>query len=221
MILANYINCPSKNWVKSVQFIGDNINKQKRVRDERCDNLSKMMNMYSILVSKCRMPSYLSKTGTVANLQSLKWNSFLPSREDVVYVKHNLIVLTFRLLMKFFHDLTPYSKCVPEHILHKYSDIMADKSEHAVIDVLLKDETKHSDMTDIMTFMQDTLGKEFPDDERVLSMGDLLTCERQIGSQRHLMDGNTPRERLELLEPQAVNWYFQLCMLQVNICMYM
>ena len=32
---------------------------------------------------------------------------------------------------------------------------MAVKSEYAVIEVLLKDETQHSNMTDIMNFKQD------------------------------------------------------------------
>ena len=67
-----------------------------------------------------------------------------------------------------------FSKCVPAHILHQYSDEMAKKSEDAVIEALLKDETQYSDMIDIMKFMQDCLGKDFPEDGRVLSMGDLV-----------------------------------------------
>ena len=35
----------------------------------------------------------------------------------------------------------------------------------------------------------------------VLSGGDHLTCERQVGAQRHVMCGNTSRDRLEILEP--------------------
>ena len=121
-----------------------------------------------------------------------------------------------RMLTKFFRDLIPLAKSVPAHLLHKYSGEMAKKSEDAVIEVLLKDETRHSDMIDIMSFTQDCLGKDFPENERVLSMGDLVTCERQIGSQRHLMDGNTPRECLQLLEPQAADWHFQQCTLCVS-----
>ena len=88
----------------------------------------------------------------------------LPSQDDVLCVKQNLIVLVCRLLTKFFRDLTPFSKCVPVHIPHQYSKEMAMKSEDAVIEVLLKDETQHSDMIDIMNFMQDCLGKNFPED---------------------------------------------------------
>ena len=131
-------------------------------------------------------------------------------------VKHNLVVLVCRLLCTFFQDLTPFSKSVPAHIPHKYSQEMGKKSEDAVIDVLLKDETRHSDMIDIMGYMQDCLGKDFPESERILSFGDLVTCERQLGSQQHVLDGNTPRERLQLLEPQAADWHFQLCILCVS-----
>ena len=60
--------------------------------------------------------------------------------------------------------------------------------------------------------MQDYLD---PSDRRVASGGDHLTCERQLGA-RHLMDGDTPRDRLELLEPQAEDWHCLVCVLGVS-----
>ena len=211
---------PIRKWIEDgiiFQFVGDNVNKKKKVRDERSDNQSEMVNMYSILVAKSRVSSDLPKTGVVADLRHIPWKSFLPSHDDILHVKQNLVILVCRLLTRFFRDLTPFSKCVPAHIPHEYSKEMAMKSEDAVIEVLLKDENRHSDMIDIMNFMQDCLGKDFPEDGRVLSIGDLVTCERQIGSQRHLMDGNTQRERLQLLEPQSADWHFQLCILCVSL----
>ena len=209
---------PIQNWVKNsiaFEFIGDNVNKKKRVRDECSDNQSEMVNMYSILASKSRVPSHLPETGVIADLKSIPWDSFLPCQDDISIVKGHLNVLICRLLTKFFHDLAPYAKFVPDHIIHKYSQQMATKSEVSVIDVLLKDETRHADMIEIMHFMQESLGNEFPNDKQVLSMGDLVTCERQIGSQRHVMDGNTCKERLQHLQPQASDWHFQLCVLEV------
>ena len=93
---------------------------------------------------------------------------------------------------------------------------MAEKSEVAVLDVLMKNEVKHKDMVDIMTVTQDYLGDDYPQERRVLSGGDHLTCERQIGAQRHMMDGNTLRERLELLEPVVEDWHCQLCIVTVR-----
>ena len=67
----------------------------------------------------------------------------------------------------------------------------------------MKNEACHSDMIDIMQTMQGYLGKDYPTDNRVAADGDQLTCERQTGSQRHMVDGNTPEERLRVLDPQT------------------
>ena len=52
-------------------------------------------------------------------------------------------------------------------------------------------------MIDIMKTMQSYLGEHFPSDKKVISGGDKLTNERQCCAQRHLMDGDTPEERLQ------------------------
>ena len=49
----------------------------------------------------------------------------------------------------------------------------------------MKNESKSKDMVDIMTTLQDYLGEDYPDDRPVLSGGDQMTCERQVGAQRH------------------------------------
>ena len=138
---------PIQQWIAegaNFGFIGDNVNKLKRVRDQRSDNQSEMVNMYSVLVAKSRVSSQsFSKTGVVADLNSIPCESFLPSHDDVHAVKQNLVVLVCRLLCTFFKDPNPLSKSVPAHIPHKFSKEMEKKSEDAVIDVLLKDETRH------------------------------------------------------------------------------
>ena len=70
---------PIRKWIEDgiiFQFVGDNVNKKKKVRDERSDNQSEMVNMYSILVAKSRVSSDLPKTGVVADLRSIPWKSF-------------------------------------------------------------------------------------------------------------------------------------------------
>ena len=86
--------------------------------------------------------------------------------------------------------LAPLRKLIEAHIKHKYSSEMSKKSDVIVLDVLMKDQTKHS----IKETMQNYRGKEYDEKRRVLSGGDLLTCERQQGSQKHMMCGNTFRE---------------------------
>ena len=84
-----------------------------------------------------------------------------------------------------------------------YSKGMSKKSEVVVLDVLMKNETKSNDMIDIMSALHEYLGRAYNQDRRILSGGDQVTCERQVGSQRHMMGGNTRRKCLEVLEPVA------------------
>lgn len=193
------------------------MDKKKKVRDVRSDHQGDMLHMYSILAGKSRTPDKsLAHTGVVASLKSQCSSSFLPTREDVLIVKKNLVTLVSRILTHYIQGISCLSKAVPQHITHRYSKEMSLKSEVIIFDILMKNENCHSDMVDIMTTMQEYLGNEYPSDRRVASGGDHLTCERQLGAQRHMMDGDTPKDRLELLEPQAEDWHCLVCVLGVS-----
>ena len=58
-----------------------------------------------------------------------------------------------------------------------------------------------------MCTLQEYLGEIYPDDKPVLSGGDQMTCERQVGAQRHVMCGNMVQEALQLLKPVVEGWH--------------
>ncbi len=93
------------------------------------------------------------------------------------------------------------------HIQHPHS-----KEKSGVVDVLHKCETKTTDMIDIMRDMISYLGDS---SNRLLSMGDLLTKERQDGSKRHVICSNTTSGRLDHLEPCVADWHCLLNLLMV------
>ena len=82
-----------------------------------------------------------------------------------------------------------------------------------MLDVLMNNEACRGDMIDIMHCMHNYIGSEYPNEKKVLSGGDQLTCERQVGAQRHTMDGDTVVDRLGLLEPVSEDWH---CMVSVR-----
>ena len=211
---------PLQQWIADniiFKFWGDNVDRKRQVRDVRSDHQGEMIHMYSILAGKSRTQTQtLSRTGVVSSLKSMPASSFLPSMEDVQCIKKNLITLICRILTQYISGLTSLAKVVPKHILHKFSNEMSQKSEVIVLDVLLKNENCNSDMVEIMKTMQSYLGSEYPSEHRLASGGDHLTCERQMGAQKHVMDGDTPTERLELLEPQAEDWHCLVCVLGVS-----
>ena len=211
---------PIQKWINEgalFKFWGDNVDKKRRVRDLRTDHQGEMLHMFSLLVGRSRTPCpELPFTGQVSKLTEVPADYFLPQQSDIVAVKNNMVTLIGRILTQYFPALAPLSKVVPKHIPHQYSYQMSQKSDIAVLDVLMKNEILRSDMLDIMQVLQDYLGKNYPDDYRVLSGGDHLTCERQIGAQRHMMCGNSRRERLELLEPVVEDWHCVVCLLGVS-----
>ena len=73
----------------------------------------------------------------------------------------------------------------------------------------MKNEAKHQDMLNIMEEYHHYL-EESGCVDRLLSGGDQLTCERQVGSQRQTMCGLTQRERLNVLEPVVEDWHASL-----------
>lgn len=212
---------PLKKWLEEgavFKFWGDNVDKKKKVRDPRSDNNGEMVHMYSLLVGRSRTPApeLLHSGGHLSILNSLPADLFLPSNNDVSAVKSNLVSIISRILTRYIAGLAPLAKVVPQHILHRYSKEMAEKSEVYALDVLMKNEAKHDDMISIMRTLEGFLGPEYGDERRIASGGDQLTCERQVGAQRLSRCANSLSQRLELLEPVIEDWHCLVALLKVS-----
>ena len=209
-LLSMQHEVPLQKWIAEgavFKFVGDNVDKRKGVRDIRSDHRQELKHMYSLLIVKGRVKPPLSACTPFLSpsLKSTPITTFLPSLEDIAALKSNMVVLVSRIISKYIKGLSHLSKYTTQHITHVYSQEMATKSEVVVLDVLHKNEAKHSDMLEIMKAQQSYLGPEF--NSTVLSGGDQLTCERQRCSQKHVMDSDNPKDRLELLEPQVEDWH--------------
>lgn len=80
---------PLTEWIANnipFKFWGDNVDKQRCVRDMRSDNHGELLHMYSILAGRSRTadPS-LSHTGHVTHLSSISSESLLPTKDDVYH----------------------------------------------------------------------------------------------------------------------------------------
>ena len=210
---------PVERWIRegaSLKFVGDNVDKKKGVRDIRSDHQGELKHMYSLLAVKARVqppppvPHFIPP-----DISSHPVSHFLPTEAELSAINSHLVVLVSRVLCKYIKVLRSHKRSVVKHIPHSYSSEMASKSEIAVLDVLHKNETKSADMVDIMREQQTYLGEGYT--HTVLSGGDHVTCERQQGSKRHVMDSDTRTGRLELLEPCAEDWH---CLLSVlGVCL--
>ena len=210
---------PIEKWIRegaSLKFVGDNVDKKRGVRDIRSDHHGELKHMYSLLAVKARVkPPPPVSHFVPPHVGSHQVSHFLPTESDLSTINSNLVVLVSRVLCKYIKVLKSHKRSLVKHIPHSHSSEMASKSEVAVLDVLHKNETKSADMVDIMREQQSYLGDGFS--HAVLSGGDHVTCERQQGSKRHVMDSDTRTGRLELLEPCVEDWH---CLLSIlGVCM--
>lgn len=181
--ISKHCAIPIESWIKEgidFKFVGDNVDKKKGICDIRSDNHGELRHMYSLIVVRSCVTSTSAQCTSHHNLESLPSSAVLPTADDVCRIKKNLVVLVSRVLCHYIKCLSSFSNAVLAHIPHAYSNQMSQKSETIVLDVLAKNEAKHSGMLDIMKTQQGYLGEVFPACKKVLSGGDQLTCERQV-----------------------------------------
>ena len=78
------------------QFIGDNVDVMKGVRDIRSNHLKHLCHMYSVLVAKSRLPPVVA-TAKPRSLRSLCTTSFEPTSAHIASIQQNLMHLYQRL----------------------------------------------------------------------------------------------------------------------------
>ena len=85
---------PLQRWLEAgeyVQFIADNVDKRKSVRDVRSDSQAKLHHMYSMIAVKARMPPPTDRF-TPIDLEKIPISTFLPSISDIQSLRRNLVI---------------------------------------------------------------------------------------------------------------------------------
>ncbi len=123
---------PIAKWVKegkAFQFVGDNVDKYRGVRDVRSDHHGTLVNMYSLLAVKARVPPpIILGDFSPPDLSLLEPSYFLPTPAEVAAIQANLVVLVARILTKYVKAVQYQDRCVITHIPHVHSKEMAQRS---------------------------------------------------------------------------------------------
>lgn len=116
---------PSRSFV----LVGDNINKRVTPREMRVDSQVKSLHYFHSYAALNRIDtSHLDDTKPLGVLRDLPLSIFLPTTDDCTKIRDNYIVLLARIIVKYISHLSHLKKCVPAHILHRYSASAAVKS---------------------------------------------------------------------------------------------
>ena len=115
---------------ESYQIIGDNVDlKSKPTHFSLSSAAVKEHHWFTLYAVKNRVHGeQLANDKPTANISTLPLTTWLPSVNDCVLLRDELIVLVSRVLvakMKVFHA---FSDVVQDHIPHQYSKEMSEKS---------------------------------------------------------------------------------------------
>lgn len=110
-------------------LVGDNYDKHVTPRDMRIDHQAKSLHHFHSYgaLNRVAISSGLSREPQAA-VDSLPVSTFLPSASDCAALKVNYTILAERIIVEdipYFHHL---NGCVTQHIEHKYSQQMQQKS---------------------------------------------------------------------------------------------
>lgn len=84
--ISKHRSLPIEDWIKKgipFNFVGDNVDKKKGVRDIRADFQGEMRRMYSMIAVRSRVIPHLSKSVSHHNLESLSTSMVLTTANDV------------------------------------------------------------------------------------------------------------------------------------------
>ena len=109
---------------------GDNIDKTVRARDMRVDHQNQSLHYFNSFAVKDRIPKVDNPVELDhQTVDSAPLSKFLPTVNDCNDIRDGYITLMSRVLVEHLAFLAPFKQCVPQHIIHTYSQEMSKKSE--------------------------------------------------------------------------------------------
>ena len=143
---------------RKLQGTGDNWDIRVLVHDMRNDHQNKDLHYFASNLIVDRVPSEgLSQVSPHRSIQTLLNCHFLLSDTETQKLREDFKVLVGRVLVANISALSFLKAAIPQHIPHRFSKEMAQKSTIVSLPIQLKDEKKYDDVVDILCFYENTL----------------------------------------------------------------
>ncbi|XP_071500371.1 uncharacterized protein [Diadema antillarum] len=196
-------------------LVFDNVNQHTRTRCSSTDHSNRQLNLVQCYAAVDRVPCFhLSDAHpSVEEIEAISGDVFLPTMKDIELLRMEYLVTIKRILsthIPVFKDME-----VTEHIPHPHSSETKKKSKIVPLGVLQKDETKVSDMIDVLDHLTQYVPKD-SSSQPIISLlyGDQLSCERHRDAQNARVNEESQWDRLLGLHPAIQEWHKRLLTLQ-------
>lgn len=143
---------------KKLQGTGDNWGIRVLVHDMRNDHQNKDLHYFASTLIADRVPCEgLAQVSLRRDIRTLPNCHFLLNDAETKSLHENFKVLVGRVLVANIPALSFLKAVIPQHIAHRYSNEMAQKSTIVTLPTQLKDEKKYDDVVDILCFYENTI----------------------------------------------------------------
>lgn len=161
---------------------------------------------------------------------------YLLSKCELKNMRDEYIVLVSRVLVEFFPCMKVIRKIVPQHISHKYSKEMAEKSEIISMPIVPYNQNKTSDVCRYLEYLSDFLVNVYGDEEELTTsssadlsrrksavlqnvqvplVGDLLGRERVTGAKKTRAGCDHSSDKFEHIVEVPAVWHAKQFFLSV------
>ena len=128
--ISSSLECTEMQLKKGYILVGDNIDKRVNPREMRIDQQVQSLHYFHSYAAKNRCESlHFDDSKPIGEILSLPMSTFLPTTDDCMAIRNNYIILTSRVIVEYLPSFSAFRQCVPQHIPHRYSDVMSEKSE--------------------------------------------------------------------------------------------
>jgi len=114
----------------SYQIIGDNVDLHQRTPHQSMKRKDKDHHWFQMYAVRDRVTGRdLPNNAPIADVTKVPLQTFLPSVEECNHIREEFGVLIARVIVEKLEYFSPLKPVVPEHMKHKYTDLMRLKSD--------------------------------------------------------------------------------------------
>ncbi|XP_071796288.1 uncharacterized protein [Asterias amurensis] len=202
--------------LSSYQIVMDNVDIRVRARHTTKDHHGTDFHMVNTMAVKDRVTSSLTDLKPEVNVDKLNLRMCLPSVSDNQTLKHNWSILIGHIIADHLPAMQWMKRELPQEIHHSHMSEARQKSEVVNLGVIMENENTSEGILKTMQYMHQYVPGHATDKlTRVISAGDLLSCERESSCQEQQQNSDSPSSRFEGLMPVIADFHTYANFLEV------
>ena len=115
--------------VKGYILVGDNIDKRVNPREMHVENQVQSLHYFHTYAAQNRCDSLHLDDLPIGDIRDQPMSTFLLTPDECMMIRSNYVILVSRIIVENLPAFSAFMQHVPQHVPHKYSDVMSKQSQ--------------------------------------------------------------------------------------------